>query len=210
MALSKTQAVSAAKLIRQARKAGRLSKKGEPHQGTILLAETRTVRETRVGNDIRRKNGFSTTFAASGDWSYSFDAGLLVDALRTALLALYRQGILEGEKPDGSGAQPPLGAKALAVKDRRGKTRGYRSGYLADNLRASKITGSTTKASSRIVPPTNRNVYIASEAKRGNTFFSLSGIAAQLIAEVTDQFIAGGLVNANRAGNLGETDSKRT
>lgn len=203
MGLSKSQAVSAAKLIKQARKAGRLGKKGQPHEGTIVLAEQR-VR----GAKQKSKNGFTTSFAASGDWDFSFDAGLLVDAIRTALLALYRQGIIEGEKPDGSGAQPPLKEATAKQKDRRGKTRGYKTGYLADNLRASKITGSTTKATSRILPPTNRNVYIASELKRGNSFFSVQGIAALLIQEVTDQFIAGGIVNANRAPDLSEKDSR--
>jgi len=210
MGLSQSQAVSAAKLIKQARKSGRLGKKGEAHQGTILLAEQRTVQERRSGNDIQRKNGLSTSFAASGDWEYSFDAGLLVDGLRTALLALYRQGIIEGEKPDGSGAQPALTERAKNQKGRTGKTRGYKTGYLADNLRASKITGSTTKATSRIVPPTNRNVFIASELKRGNSFFTVSGIAALVIADVTDAFIAAGLVNQNRAPDLGEKDSKKT
>lgn len=202
MGLSKSQAVSAARLIKQARRSGKLGAKGEPHQGTILLAEQRTS-----GAKQKSKNGLSTSFAASGDWEYSFDAGLLVDSIRTALLALYRQALREGEKPDGSGAQPALTERAKAAKGRVGKTRGFRTGFLADNLRASKITGSTTKAQSRIVPPTNRNVFIAAEAKRGNTFFSLQGIAALLISEVTDQFIGGGLVNANRAANLGDLDS---
>ena len=204
MGLSKSQAVSAAKLIRQARKAGTLSKRGEPHQGTILLAEQRTS-----GAKQQSKNGLSTSFAASGDWSYSFDAGLLVDALRTALLSLYRQGIREGEKPDGSGAHPALTERAKAAKGRVGKTRGFKTGYLADNLRASKITGSTVKAQSRIVPPSNRNVYLASELKRGNSFFAVTGIAALVIADVTDAFIAGGLQNQNRAADLGERDSKK-
>lgn len=203
MGLSKSQAVSAAKLIRQARKAGTLSKRGEPHQGTILLAEQRTS-----GAKQQSKNGLSTSFAASGDWSYSFDAGLLVDALRTALLSLYRQGIREGEKPDGSGAHPALTERAKAAKGRVGKTRGFKTGYLADNLRASKITGSTVKAQSRIVPPSNRNVYLASELKRGNSFFAVTGIAAIVIADVTDEFIRGGLVNQNRAADLNKKGSK--
>lgn len=204
MGLSKSQAVSAAKLIKQARKGGRLGKKGEPHSGTILLAEQRVS-----GSKMKSKNGLSTSFAASGDWDFSFDAGLLVDAISTALLALYRQGIMEGEKPDGSGAQPKLTDKVAAQKDRKGKVRGYKTGYLADNIRRGKITGSTTKATSKILPPTNRNVYISSELKRGNSFFSVQGIAALLIQEITDQFIAGGIVNQNRAPDLGEKDSKK-
>jgi hypothetical protein len=204
MGLSKSQAVSAAKLIKQAQKSGQL-KKNLPHAGTILVA-TQTSRATKRHS----KNGLSTAFVVGSDWSFNFDAGLLVDALRLALLVLYRTAILQGEKPDGSGAQPKLNPRVAAQRGRRGKTRGYKTGFMADNLRASKITGSTTKASSRILPPTNRNVYIAEEAKRGISFFSVTGIAAIVIADVTNAFIEGGAVNVNRAADPSEVDSKQS
>ncbi|MBL9105179.1 MAG: hypothetical protein JNL82_29810 [Myxococcales bacterium] len=196
MGLSKSQAVTAARLIKAATKSGALPKE-LPHAGTILVGEARVKPPAR-----HSRAGLTTAFVAGSDWSYDLDAGLLVDALRTALLVLFRQGILEGQKPDGTGAQPRLTERVANRPGRKGKTRGYNTGYFADNLRASKITGSTTAAQSRILPPTNRNVYIANEAKRGISFFTVQGTAAQVIAEVTDKFIEGGIVNRNRAADL--------
>lgn len=202
MGLSRSQAVSAAKLIKQAQKSGTLPK-ALPHAGTILVGEQSTKTTAK-----HKRRGLSTTFASGSTWSFSLDAGLLVDALSTALLVFYRQAIMSGEKPDGSGAQPPLPAKVAEQKGRKSKFRGFKTGQFADNIRRGRITGSTTKASTRILPPTNRNVYIAGEAKRGVSFFSVQGAAAEVIASVTSAFIEGGLVNANRAANLSERDSK--
>lgn len=202
MGLSRAQAVSAARLIKQAQRAGKVPK-AVPHAGTILVGEQGTKTTAK-----HKRRGLSTTFVSGADWDFSLDAGLLVDALSSALLVHYRQSIMAGERPDGSGAQPPLTEKVAAQRDRRGKVRGFKTGVLADNIRRGKITGSTTKATARILPPTNRNVYIASEAKRGVSFFSVSGTAAVVIAEVTDEFVRGGLVNANRAADRGERDAK--
>lgn len=202
MGLSKSQAVSAAKLIKQAQRSGRVGKE-LPHAGTILVGEQASKTSKK-----HSKQGLSATFVTGANWDFSLDAGLLVDALTSSLLVLYRDGIMSGQRPDGSGAQPDLRARAANAKGRKGKVRGFRTGFLADNLRRSKITGSTTKASSRILPPTSRNVYLASEAKNGVSFFSVQGTAAAVIQEVTDEFVRGGLVNANRAADLSEKDSK--
>lgn len=199
MGLSKNQAVSSAKLIRQAQARG-LIPKSVPHAGTILVGTQRVTKP--------KKNGLATTFVSGSDWSFDLDAGLLVDAITTSLLTLYRQAIQRGLKPDGSGAHPPLKAGAAMVKNRKGKTRGYRTGYLADNLRRSKITGTTTKAQSRIVPPVNRNVFVATEAKRGHSYTTVSGMAATVIQTVTDKFIRDGLVNRNRAADRSERSGK--
>lgn len=203
MGLSKTQAVSAARLIKQATKSGALPK-DLPHAGTILVGEARAKPPAR-----HDRPGLTTAFVAGSDWSYSLDAGLLVDALTTGLLQFYRQAVISGEKPDGSGAQPELKRQAANVRDRKpGKIRGYRTGWFADNIRRSKITGSTTKAQSRILPPTNRNVFVSMEAKRGISYFSTQGTAAEVIADVTDKFIEGGIENRNRAADLDEKGSK--
>lgn len=202
MGLSKSQAVSAAKLVKQAQKSGKLSKT-LPHAGTILVGEQGTKTTAK-----HKRRGLSTTFASGSNWSFSLDAGLLVDAISVALLVFYRQGIMSGEKPDGTGSQLELPEKVAEQKGRKSKFRGYRTGFLADNLRRGRITGSTTKATARILPPTSRNVYIAGEAKRGVSFFSVQGAAADVITAVVDQFIEGGIVNANRAADLSERDSK--
>lgn len=204
MGLSKSQAVNAAKLIKLAQKSGQVPQ-NLPHAGTILVGEQRSKPPAR-----HSRQGLQTTFVSGSDWDYDLDAGLLVDALTTALLVHYRAAVMAGEKPDGTGSQPPLKEQAAKARDRKAKVRGYRTGFMADNLRRSKITGSTTKAQSRILPPTSRNVYIAAEAKRGNSFFSVQGLAAEIIREVTDAFIEGGLENRNRAADLSEKDSKKT
>lgn len=202
MGLSKSQAVSSAKLIKQAQRSGKLGK-SLPHAGTILVGEQGTKTTAK-----HKRRGLTTTFASGANWDFSLDAGLLVDALTTGLLVLYRQGIMSGAKPDGSGTQPPLSEKVAAQRGRRSSHRGYKTGFLADNLRRSKITGTTTTARARILPPTNRNVFMAAEAKRGVSFFSVTGTAALVIAEITDEFVRGGVVNANRAANLNEKDSR--
>lgn len=200
--LSKSQAVSAARLIKQAQKAGRIPKT-VPHAGTILVGEQSTKTTAK-----HKRRGLSTTFVAGADWDFSLDAGLLVDAISTSLLVLFRQSIMSGIKPDGSGAQPKLTAKVEGQKGRMGKVRGFKTGHFANNIRRAKISGSTTKAQTRILPPTNRNVFIAEEAKRDISYFSVKGTAAAVITEVTDAFVEGGLVNANRAAERVEKDSK--
>lgn len=200
MGLSTRKAVSSARL--SPTKAKRVAG-DQPHSGVILVNEARNA-----GTKKNPKSGITAQFVGQSDWSFSLDAGLLVDALSTALLVLYRQAIMEGEKPDGSGKHPELSQKVKAQSGRASLNRGFRTGFLADNLRRSKITGSTTKAQSRILPPTSRNVYIASELKRGNQFFSTQGIAQLVIQDVTSQFIQNGLENANRAADLNEETSK--
>lgn len=204
MGLSKSQAVNAAKLIKQAQRSGAIPK-NVPHAGTILVGEQRTKPPAK-----HSRQGLTTTFVSGSDWDYDLDAGLLVDAISTALLKLYRDGIMSGEKPDGSGSQKELTTKVANAQGRKSKVRGFKTGFFADNIRRSKITGSTVKAQSRILPPTNRNVFIAAEAKRGISYFSVQGTAAEVIAEVTDKFIESGLEARNRAADLAEKDSKKT
>lgn len=201
MGLSSRKAVSSARLTaRQARKA---TPKDAPHAGVILVNEAKNA-----GTSKKPTKGISCQFVGQSDWAFDLDAGLLVDALSTALLVLYRTAVMEGEKPDGSGKQKELSPKVKSQKDRASQNRGYRTGFFADDIRRGKITGSTTKAASRILPPTNRNVFVASELKRGIEYFSTQGIAQLVISDVTSQFIEGGIENQNRAADLSEASSK--
>lgn len=204
MGLSKAQAVSAAKLIKQAQRSGSIPK-DVPHAGTILVGEQTSKAPARHG-----KNGLSATFVSGSNWDFGLDAGLLVDALTLSLLSHYRDSIMSGDIPDGSGAQKPLTEKVAKLSGRRGKVRGFNTGRFADNIRRSKITGTTVKAQSRILPPTDRNVFIATEAKRGNSYFSVQGTASEIIREVTDEFVRGGILGQNRTPNTGEESSGNT
>ena len=201
MGLSSRKAVSSARLT--AKQARKKAPTDAPHAGVILVNESKNQ-----GTKARPKKGISCQFVGQSDWAFDLDAGLLVDALSTALLALYRQAVMEGEKPDGSGPQKELTEKVKKQTGRASQYRGYKTGYFADNIRRGKVTGSTTKAQAKILPPTNRNAFIASELKRGIQYFSTQGIAQVVIADVTSQFIEGGLENANRAADLSEASSK--
>lgn len=198
--------LSTRKAVQSARLSPTKAKKvagDQPHAGVILVNESKNA-----GTKAKPKSGITAQFVGQSDWSFSLDAGLLVDALRTSLLNLYRQAIREGEKPDGSGKQPELTDAVKKQSGRASQVRGYKTGYFSDNIRASKITGSTVKAQSRILPPTSRNVFLAQELKRGIEYFSTEGIAQLVIADVTKAFIELGLENANRAANLNEESSK--
>ncbi len=99
----------------------------------------------------------------------------IVDSMRRQAITDIRAAILEGRRPDGRGAQKALGAKALATPGRQSSFRGYRTGRLADSIKATRITGDTSKAKCRIVPPSDRNVYVAQELARGVALLTADG-----------------------------------
>lgn len=198
--------LSTRKAVQSARLSSKQAKKRAPedleHAGVILVDERATARTKK-----HARQGLSSTFVGQSNFSFDLDAGLLVDALTTALLAWYRECIRDGSKPDGSGKQQDLSDKVKRQQGRASQVRGFKSGYFSNTIRRSKITGSTVKAQSRIVPDPRRNVFVAEEAKRGNSYFSVQGSASEVIQEVTSEFIEGGLKNANRAAERGEETS---
>jgi len=201
MALAKPIAAN----IRQARR--RFASSG-PNKGTVWLASgprfgTRQDESGKRTRDFRARKGFSAAFEAKTDFQWNFDAGLLVEHLSASLIAYYSSTVRAGLKPDGMTAQPPLKSQARAQRAfdrgfRKSMFRGYRTGEFAANIRRTAITGSTVRASTRILAPTNRNVFIAQEAKHRIQYFGVLGKAAEVIKEATDQFVAGGLANQNR------------
>lgn len=107
------------------------------------------------------------------------DAAIVVDAMTRAHLIHTRESILEGERPDGGGPQKPLHARALADPDRQSHHRGYRTGELADHLRRTPIAGDASAASSTVLPPTSRTVYVATERDRGVNLLTGDGAAGE-------------------------------
>ncbi|MCY0990638.1 hypothetical protein OV203_26075 [Nannocystis sp. ILAH1] len=119
------------------------------------------------------------------------DPAILVDRVSRALLTHHREAILAGVRPDGGGQQKALSGRALAAPGRQSDHRGYRTGFLADNLRRSKIQREgDQQASTRILPPPNRNVYLAQEAKRGVLLLTLSGRASEVAREAASEATA--------------------
>lgn len=133
-------------------------------------------------------------------FALDLDPAILVDRMTRAVLQHTRDSILEGVRPDGGGPQKELSKKALSV-DRQSPHRGYRTGHLADGIKRSKIKRKGHTASSRIVPPSNRNVYVAEERKRGINLLTLAGASGEAAREAARQAVAeiaeGGKVPVN-------------
>lgn len=104
-----------------------------------------------------------------------------------------RGQIMDGIAPDGS-PQPPLSPRA-AHQQRDSMHRGYKSGELADGLRATAIKGTATEAESSIMGPTNRNVVLSKEAARGRYYIAMGpateAAAMEAIGEAVDAMLDG-------------------
>ncbi|MCY0992820.1 hypothetical protein OV203_37110 [Nannocystis sp. ILAH1] len=122
------------------------------------------------------------------------DARVLVDVARRAVLAEAREQLYAGKRPDG-GPQRPLIARHAADPRRVSDKRGVRTGHMADELRATPIKGDTGRAESTIAVPTDRNVFIATEAKRGVRYLGIgpahAAAAERAMGEAIAAMVAG-------------------
>jgi hypothetical protein len=129
-----------------------------------------------------------------------FDSRALVDVVRRAVLAQTRDQIYEGRTPQG-GPQRPL-SHARQVEPRVSQVRGVKTGHFADELRASPIKGNAARAESTIMPPTDRNVFVAMELKRGVKYLGLgpehAAAAEKAMAEAMRAMLEGRKVEAEQ------------
>lgn len=141
------------------------------------------------------------TSVVSIGFGLDLDPAILVDRMTRAVLQHTRDSILAGVRPDTGGPQKEISARAAAVPGRQSDHRGYRTGALADGIRRSKIARDGATASSRIVPPPNRNVYVAEEKKRGVNLLTLAGksgaAAREGAREAMAEIVQGGKVPVN-------------
>lgn len=121
------------------------------------------------------------TKVVSAGFAVDLDAGVLVDRMSQAHLAHTRAAILEGQRPDGGGAQAELSQRALAADGRQSDHRAYKSGELADGLRRTPIESNGREASCKILPPTSRTVYVARERKLGRELLTIRGAAGAAV-----------------------------
>lgn len=115
-------------------------------------------------------------------FAINLDPAHLVDAMRRAAIARIREAILAGQRPDGGGAQKALSRRALADPDRDSSYRGYKTGELADGVRATAIKTTGTTARSTVLPPTSRTVYVAGEMQRGVVLITGAGAVGEAAA----------------------------
>src|SRR5690606_13881168 len=128
------------------------------------------------------------------DLGVQIDSRAIVDAARREELKVSRDLILEGLTPAG-GPQRPLSAARKAEPGGVWAKRGVKAGFTADNLRATAIGGDTAAAESQVAVPTNRNVFIATEAQRGVRYLGIgpahAAAAERVTAEVVEAALAG-------------------
>lgn len=151
-----------------------------PGEGTTVIPPS---------SETSTEDGWGTNTVSAG-LSLDLDAAILVDHMTRALLTHHREALLAGQRPDGRGPQKPLSQRALDAPGRQSDHRGYRTGVLADGLRRTKIEGDRQNATSRIVPPPNRNVYVATELKNGVSILTLAGKAGEVAREAAGEAVA--------------------
>lgn len=117
------------------------------------------------------------------------DARALCDVMRRAVLAEVSDQIREGRRPDG-GPQRPLSKRAAADPARESQHRGFRTGVLVDELRATPIRGDAGRAESNVLPPTTRNAFIAQEAARGVTYLAIGPATTAAATRAADEAVA--------------------
>lgn len=150
------------------------------------------------------------TRCVSAGFAVDLDAGVLLDRMSQALLAHTRTAILEGQRPDGGGAQAPLTARALAAPDRQSDNRGYRSGELADGLRRTAIESNGREASCKVSPPPSRNAYVGKERKNGRELLTIRGAAGAAVEAAAREAVAEMMTGDELAKNRNEVVAKDT
>lgn len=131
------------------------------------------------------------------------DARTLVDVARRAILGATSENIREGRRPDG-GPQRPLSKRTAADPNRESPHRGYRTGHLADDVRATPIKGSSSQAESTVLPPTDRNVFLATEKARGVRYLGIGPAIAAAVEQATAEAVAAMLAGRKVEAEQGE------
>lgn len=197
-----TQSVAASRLVRKAKRRGFGKDAGD---GVVFFAGAER-RQTKGG-----KNKLTCSFVAQA-LTINVTADTIVDVASHALLVYWRNTILSGTKPDGSGDQVPLSQATIAQTGAGGRLTPYRgaaSGSMADNLRRSAITGTTTRAKCTIQTPTNRNAFVAQQAAKGIRFIKLGGEADQVIQLAVQQWLSAAIEDKAREADKTELTAKK-
>lgn len=185
------QSVAATRLVKKAKRKGFGAHAGD---GVVFFAGAER-RQTKGG-----KNKLTCSFVAQA-FTINVTSDTIVDVASHALLVYWRNTILSGTKPDGSGDQVPLSQATIAQVGGGGRLTPYRgaaTGSMADNLRRSAITGTTTRAKCTIQLPTNRNVFAAQQAAKGIKFIGLGSEADEVIRVAVQQWLSAAIEDKAR------------
>jgi hypothetical protein len=196
------QSVAATRLVRKAKRRGYGRDSGD---GVVFFAGA-DRRVTKGG-----KNKLTCSFVAQAK-TINVTADTIVDVVSHALLVYWRNTILEGWKPDGSGPQVPLSQATIAQVGDGGRLTPYRgaaSGAMADNLRRSVVSGTTTRAKCTITTPTNRNAFVAQQAAKGIRFIQLGKEVDQVIQLAVQKWLSAAIEDQAREADKTELTAKK-
>lgn len=191
-----------------------------PESGTILVASqplSELKGRAKAGRRRRRRAGteLSLDIVSESAWAFNIRADLFLEHIFDSLLVHHQANIKAGQKADGSGAQPPLSRKTLfsnqaesaddrskgrvraGQRTRKSMHRGFKTGFFADTIRRTRITGSTRTANVKMLAHPHRNAFVATEAS-GTTegrdtpvqYFYIEGDAEKVISEAVAQVFA--------------------
>ena len=193
------QSVAASRIVRKAKRRGFGKDAGD---GIVFFGGV-DKRTTKGGKDKLTLNLVAQAFAIN------VTADVPVDVVSHALLVYWRNTILTGNRPDGSGAQIALSQATMARGDRLTPHRGAASGVLADGLRRSAITGTTTRAKCVIQPPTQRNVFIAGELARNIQYIGLGGEADEVVRLAVQEWLSAAIEDKAREASTAEITARK-
>jgi hypothetical protein len=180
---------------------GKVAADGSAPPTAVVVVPARRDPEVKVGVQI-----------VSVGFAVDFDPVAIVDAMTRAAMAQIRSSILAGQRPDGKGAQKALSRQALADPDRESPHRAFNTGELADNIRRTPIKSTATGASSTVLPPTSRTVYVAKEKARGVVLLTTAGAVGEAAAAAAQEalaVIAEGRSISARPGEVRAKDAER-
>ncbi len=196
------QSVAATRLVKKAKRKGFGAHAGD---GVVFFGGAER-RQTKGG-----KNKLTCSFVATA-FKINVSADTVADIVSHALLVFWRSTILEGWKPDGSGPQVPLSQATMAQVGGGGrltKYRGAASGFMADTLRRSSITGTTTKARCSIAVDPRRNVFVAQQAAKGVRFTKLGGEVDEVIRQAVQSWLSAAVADQAREANPAELTASK-
>jgi hypothetical protein len=80
---------------------------------------------------------------------------------------------------------------------------------LADNLRRSVVSGTTTRAKCTITTPTNRNAFVAQQAAKGIRFIQLGKEVDQVIQLAVQKWLSAAIEDQAREADKTELTAKK-
>lgn len=149
--------------------------------GEVVLLDVTRKRE----RGQRTRNAILVDFVVETQWSVDLDIRKFLHEVRINLAEHYRNALLSGMRADGKGPLPPL------KRDREGRTRGVKSGEMAEKWGIGPVVGGPFRASVKLRPfdGGEHAPMISRELRRGVDYQSVEGDAAKVIQDTLQDWI---------------------